>query len=192
MTCVVLDWDDTLLSSTYLKSVGYELMDDIKIDDELQKDLCNLENKITNLINGFVKNNCHILIVTNAETHWVEMSTWCFIPRIYHLLEKCKIISARSTYEHIYPKEPVKWKYHAIQDNIPDNTTTILSIGDSLVERNAVMAMKNDYTVKMVKMTTFPSLQQLIYQQTLIYNWIGYILAHKGHLDLMTSFSTRQ
>jgi len=53
-----------------------------------------------------------VTVVTNAETGWVQLSAHKFIPLVVPILSKLTIISARSTYEPMFPGSPLKWKYY--------------------------------------------------------------------------------
>jgi len=48
-------------------------------------------------------------VVTNAETGWVQLSCQKFIPLVLPMLNKLTILSARSTYEAMFPDSPLKW-----------------------------------------------------------------------------------
>jgi len=133
-------------------------------------------------------------VVTNAETGWVQLSAQKFIPLVLPILNKLTIISARSTYEPMFPGSPLKWKYYCFQERItalaPPNSKrekNVLSFGDSHVEREAVRActrgMANTRT-KSVKFAERPSMEQLRRQIELVTNCFAYIHNHEGDLDL--------
>ena len=68
-----------------------------------------LEASVCNLLElAFSYGEVHI--VTNAEAGWVELSASKFIPAVLPLLGRTKVISARSTYERMFPDAPYKWK----------------------------------------------------------------------------------
>lgn len=113
---IVFDYDDTLLPSSYIQSFGQHL--DIC---NLQYKLCMLENMIIKLLTSAIQcvgiNN--IVVITNAEKGWIQLSSQKFIPRAAKLLCRCKLISARSTYEKACSNNPTQWKllamYHQVQ-----------------------------------------------------------------------------
>jgi len=131
-------------------------------------------------------------IITNAETGWVQLSAQKFIPGVVPLLSKVKILSARSTYESLFPDAPLKWKLSAIQDkilkNIPENKEkNVLSIGDSHVEREAVRAATRNMArtrTKTVKFAERPSMEQLRRELELISLCFPSFLSHESDLDL--------
>ena len=68
-----------------------------------------LQDSVIELIERAVQTGT-VVIITNAETGWVELSCQKFMPRVAPLLNKVKVISARSTYESRYPESPCDWK----------------------------------------------------------------------------------
>ena len=120
------------------------------------------------------------MIVTNAETGWVEMSGKRFVPRILDAVQRMQlpVISARSTYEARYPGSPCDWKtaafiaqvQHAAQASC---VVDVISIGDSLHEREAAHQVSARFrdsiaTVKTVKMVERPTVEQLRRQLSLV------------------------
>jgi len=142
-TLIFLDWDDTLLPSSWVTSMGLRLEHPAELPADVTSQLQTLENSVIHLINlaNQVGTAC---IITNAETGWVELSCQRFMPRVYPYLSKVKVLSARSTYEK-ENNNPSEWKRRAFEYEIrrcfPDGTLSkrnILSLGDSLHEREAV------------------------------------------------------
>ncbi len=94
----------------------------------------------------------NVTVITNAETGWVQLSAQKFCPLVVPMLAKLTIVSARSTYESLFPDSPLKWKFYCFQERISALTLlpggigqskkerNILSFGDSHVEREAVRA----------------------------------------------------
>lgn len=190
-TLVFLDWDDTLLASSFLFKKGYQLHTPVEPSDMEQ--LKELETSVIALINLALSAG-YVHIVTNAETGWVEQSAQKFMPGVVPYLDKLRILSARSTYEGLYPDAPYQWKYFAFQDGLKhvfgENTTlekNILSFGDSHVEREAVRAVTKTFSrtkTKSVKFAEHPSTEQLRRQLELVMNCFHYIYHHDGDLDL--------
>ena len=112
------------------------------------------------------------------------------------MLNKLTIISARSTYEAMFPDSPLKWKYYAFQERIvamsAANTSkkekNVISFGDSHVEREAVRAVTRGMPSTRTKSVKFllerPSMEQLRRQIELVTNCFQYIHNHEGDLDL--------
>lgn len=195
---IIFDWDDTLLSSSYLSGKGYRLDSHLVRGDgsDLDIELGKLEQAVIVLLNTALQYGA-VHIITNAETGWVQLSAAKFIPAVVPLLSQLNICSARSTYEHMFPDSPLKWKYHAMQERLYSlyNGATcdhniekhILSFGDSHVEREAVRAVTRGLTntlTKSVKFAERPSMEQLRRQVELVNNCFTYINNHTGDLDL--------
>merc|ERR1712070_411570 len=60
----------------------------------------------------------HVIIVTNAEKGWVELTCAKFLPEVFPHLEGIKVISARSAFEHVQPPSPVQWKWLTFHQEI--------------------------------------------------------------------------
>jgi len=55
----------------------------------------------------------NVVIVTNAEKGWVELSALHFLPRCVHILKYLHILSARSMFEKRYP-QAFQWKHRCM------------------------------------------------------------------------------
>lgn len=56
-----------------------------------------------------------VVIITNAETGWVELSCRRFLPRCLPLVSSIRVVSARSTFEALHPDSPSDWKVSSIR-----------------------------------------------------------------------------
>lgn len=192
------DWDDTLLCSSFLSSEGYRLDSDMKrADDDLMRQLKDLEVSIIKVLEVSLTRG-EVQIITNAETGWVQLSAQKFVPGVVPLLDKIKIVSARSTYEGMFPGAPLKWKYCAFQNELcdllqkADVEKHIISFGDSHVEREAIRAVTKDCLntkTKNIKFAERPTIEQLQRQVELATDCFDYIHTHDGDLDLCMSLS---
>lgn len=197
-TVIFLDWDDTLLCSSFLSSEGFRLDSDMTdADQDMLSQLKELETCVINVIKLAVTFG-DVHVVTNAETGWVQLSAQKFLPGVVPLLSKVNVLSARSTYEPMFPDSPLKWKYYAFQERLShlfsntDRPKNILSFGDSHVEREAVRAVTRGFPntrTKSIKFAERPSIEQLQRQIELVTNCFQYILNHEGDLDLCMSLS---
>lgn len=60
------------------------------------------------------KANGQVLIITNAAEGWVELSAQRFMPKTAKVLRKdIEIISARTKFEKLFPREYQEWKTRA-------------------------------------------------------------------------------
>jgi hypothetical protein len=109
-----------------------------------------------------------VIIITNSDDGWVKYSCERYLPRLLPILNKYRIVSARTRYERFYPSQPLCWKAAAFAHEVNElyerndvNTSTcesleltdvssdsgseastspreIVSFGDSMEERTAV------------------------------------------------------
>jgi hypothetical protein len=198
-TVIFVDWDDTLLCSSYLSGLGLRLDSEIHQSDSLLDELKLLEQCVTQLLK-IAQTFGDVHVVTNAETGWVQLSAKKFIPGVLPLLSGVTVLSARSTYEPMFPDSPLKWKYFAFQDKLvghfsheaQDIFKNNITFGDSHVEREAVRAVTRGFSninTKSVKFAEKPSMEQLRRQIELITNCFQYIHSHDGDLDLQLTIT---
>lgn len=116
-TIIILDWDDTLLSSSWLASKGLSPFGGQPLPQEAVDQLKKLEAAVLKLLEkALLYGEVHL--VTNAETGWVEMSAEAFLPGVVPLLPKVNIVSARSSYQTKYPDQPSMWKVEAFRNGL--------------------------------------------------------------------------
>jgi len=188
-TVIFIDWDDTLLCSSYLSGQGYRLDSELESSSAIDRELKDLESSVVGLLRlAMTFGDVHV--VTNAETGWVQLSAKKFLPGVMTVLDQVKVISARSTYEQMFPDQPVKWKFCAFQERLfadSKSPKNVISFGDSHVEREAVRAVTRGLPstkTKSVKFAEKPSMEQLRRQLELVTNCFQYIHSHDGDLDL--------
>jgi len=191
-TVIFVDWDDTLLCSSYLSGQGLRIDTDIEPSNEVARELKDLEGSVIALLR-LAKMYGDVHVVTNAETGWVQLSAKKFLPGVLPLLEEVSVVSARSSYEIYFPESPLKWKFYAFRQKLIDlskkahSHKNIISFGDSHVEREAVRAVTRglpNTKTKSVKFAEKPSMEQLRRQLELVTNCFQYIHSHDGDLDL--------
>jgi hypothetical protein len=195
-TTIIFDWDDTLLSSSWLAQNGLRLDEPAEVPKEAQEQLAVLADSVISLLNRAAEfGTC--VIITNAETGWVELSCKKFMPRVVPLLGRFKVLSARSTFEVLFPESPSDWKVqafhqeiHAVYAGRPHTAKrNIISFGDSVHERTAIhkvtAGMGPTTRTKSVKFVERPTVEQLKRQVDLVHHCIEDICRHNGCLDLM-------
>jgi hypothetical protein len=110
-----------------------------------------------------------VLIVTNALEGWVEESARFYLPNVSNELRNIEILSARTTFQPIYPEFINKnfklWKYKMFQHIINNNKNNdFYSIGDSDAEFNAMIDIKQEnptINISIIKFKFEPTLQYL-------------------------------
>ena len=141
-TAIIFDWDDTILPTSILTPYEYLLVDtELEIPPALKKRLDQLDRIGSELLNR-AKMFGRVYIVTNAAEGWCELSAARFLPKVYGIVESdITIISARTKYEKLYPKQYQKWKIEAFLETRADMeeeaVTNLISIGDNDFEIQA-------------------------------------------------------
>lgn len=193
-TMLLLDWDDTMLPTTWIEAQGLSLSEESTLDDAQRWQLTIMAKHALQTLQA--AQNCGaVVLVTNAEAGWVELSCQKFMPLLYPFLQNVKILSARSTYEPQGIARPSEWKYWAFQNEIDkfykavssDHRKNIISIGDSLYEREALIRVTEhlgNSCVKSLKLKTKPDLEQLLQQHQLVSSCLDDIVNHAGSLDV--------
>ncbi|KAJ8901786.1 hypothetical protein NDN08_003992 [Rhodosorus marinus] len=171
-TLTILDWDDTILSSTHLFAEEKRAMqsNEAKASEEFSAQMTVLESRALVLLEEARKYG-DVIIITNAEAGWVELSASQFMPNVAAYLQHCKIpvISARSRSEGMFPSEPMMWKastFWCVVTSLYSNPQdlNLLVIGDGAGERVAAQLLQLNLpkaVVKTLMLLPSPSTAQL-------------------------------
>lgn len=116
---LIFDWDDTLLCSTWLAGQGFRLDTPAVIPPATVAELKRLEKAVLSLLQAAQRYG-EVVIITNAETGWVELSAQRFLPGLAPLVKTMKVVSARSTYERAFPDNPYDWKVAAFRHEVTE------------------------------------------------------------------------
>ena len=185
MALIFFDWDDTFLPSTYLKSCNVTLGSDRSIIDQMITQLATLEQLVIETINK-ARNHGRVIIITNSETGWVELSAKAFLPNLGDLLDEITIVSSRSKYAQpgvqFTSEDQIRWKRLAMKEEYAGQDN-ILSVGDSIAEQLAVKSLPGKY-VKSIKFEDHPNLYKLERQLQTMRDCMEVLISHEGHLDL--------
>ena len=136
-----------------------------------------------------------VIILTNAETGWIELTSQKFTPSLSALFESFPLISARSLYEPLGITSPFQWKLRAFERVIREHCAKmdanslqhIISFGDSIHERDAahqVCGSLSGTVCKSIKFMERPDISQLTKQHFLVTECFDQIVSHEGTLDL--------
>ncbi|OQS01937.1 hypothetical protein THRCLA_05643 [Thraustotheca clavata] len=198
-TVIFLDWDDTLLASTWVGRLGLRpkyVNEKPQIPEDVKLQLEELEECVIALLESAMKYG-RVVIITAAETGWVELSASLFMPRTLPIINSMiKVVSARSTYEDLYPDAPKKWKIEAFQHEVynhcMDNTPKhIISIGDGPTEREALINLKMSayasFHAKSLKLITYPNAVELKMEVRLLLDNLHTLCTHEEDMDLQIS-----
>lgn len=195
-TLIIFDWDDTLLPSTWLQEQGLKLDSQEGPSKEQTVQLGRAARLAARTLR-LAKHLGKVIIVTNAEKGWVELSCKKFMPRVLPVLEGVKVRSARSSFEPLGVSSPIQWKSLAFNEELEgfsggaSRRANILSLGDSLAERAALLHATEKLTTcwgKSVKFLERPQLELFLRQHRLLSMCLKPIVSHSGKLDLCLRF----
>lgn len=198
-TILIFDWDDTLLPSTWIQEQGLRLDHGCVPTDQQQALLVTMAGFAMQTLN-VAKRHGKVVLVTNAERGWIELSCQKFMPTLYPTLQDMHIVSARSTYEHQGVTSPFDWKYFAFESEIhrfyelftSEQPKNVISCGDSAHEREALIRVTgrmSNCRTKSLKFVERPEVEQLLKQHELISGYFEHIVNHDGNLDLCVTCS---
>ena len=184
----IFDYDDTILPSSWLTCI-------FSAREELSQDMVEKLKKVDQTASTLLREALKystVIIVTNAEEGWVEYSSRLFLPTVFGLLHYVTVRSARSRYAARFPEESGAWKKMTFSDELDplwdhNGSISVLSIGDSLLERDAVFsyeAANSGVIAKSIKMIDVPNPTQLSMQQQLICRDLYKMVARVKKLDL--------
>lgn len=196
-TVFVFDWDDTVLPSSWVQSQHLRLDDSSKVTPWQKEQLATVA-KIASETLTKAKLHGTVVLVTNAQRGWIELSCAKFMPTLAPLLEDLKLVSARTTYESPQVPSPLEWKLRAFEDEIQGHFTpetaadpllrkNCVSLGDSLHEREALLKATGKLPscrAKSLKFVERPDINQLCEQHSLVVSCFEKLVHHDGDLDL--------
>jgi len=196
-TLFIFDWDDTVLPSTWLQRQHLRLDDASTVSQWQREKLAEVANSAIELIRN-AKQCGTVVLVTNAERGWIELSCRKFLPTLMPLLESVKSVSARTTFESRGVTSPLEWKLRAFESEISTiysretlncsaSRKNVLSLGDSLHEREALLRATADLpncVSKALKFVERPDISQICKQQSLVNSCFDRVVHHDGCLDL--------
>jgi hypothetical protein len=107
---ILLDWDDTVLPTSYLAQKGIGLDD--PVPEDVAEVLANYAVHARATLE-ILQDKGHLVIVTNAEEGWVELTCSKFLPALESVIRDVECVSARSCYEPQGFVTPVEWKEEA-------------------------------------------------------------------------------
>jgi hypothetical protein len=195
-TLFILDWDDTLLTTTRLTS-SYGVLGPAAatpLPDKLVRGLQLLEHDVNQLIDAVCERG-RVVVVTNAAKGWVQQSGRRFIPGVVkHITEVgIQVVSAQEAFARSCPSgDPTDWKKKAFLREVSSGACkpadlNFISVGDSIFERAAshyVSKRKGIGITKTVKFIDMPTIDQLRRQLTMLTSRLDLIYLSKHSLDV--------
>jgi hypothetical protein len=168
-TLFFVDWDDTLLPSTWLLERG---INESALDTSEEEKA--LLDRVDVGVTRFLSVLCElgtVVILTSASLQWLFSSQAAFLPRTALVAASLSNVSARDLYEEYFPGDPTAWKTSAMHDVMSrhfEHTChrgNVISIGDSTQERLALFYAVNTIggaLAKSVKCIERPSVDVLV------------------------------
>jgi hypothetical protein len=196
---VIFDWDDTLLPSSWLLKHDLKIVANSRLpNDEEKLELRRVARRVIKTLRR-AKRSGTVIIITNAEKGWVELTCRHFMPEVAPLLEGIRIMSARSAFEPAWPALPIQWKrlcFHAEISAFFDSLSAhlvaaghrenVISIGDSLHEREALIRATElrHCWKKSIKFLDQPSPEHLVKQHELLSSCLPTLAEFTDNVDL--------
>ena len=186
------DWDDTLFCTSHLAKLRVSVTEEkLAISEDLRSELSQYAQTVEETLR-VARRLGRVVIVTNAESGWVELTCSRFMPDLYqNVVQYLPIISARSCYETANIRSPVDWKRLAVTKLIKElENVHVVSFGDSSHEREALMQTSQQMNllsacrIKSLKLIERPDLAALNKQHLLIQQCLIQIIDHPLSLDL--------
>mmetsp|Transcript_87199 Transcript_87199/g.154444 ORF Transcript_87199/g.154444 Transcript_87199/m.154444 type:complete len:325 (+) Transcript_87199:77-1051(+) len=199
-TVIIFDWDDTLCpSTTCMRTHGLSVLGALP-EGELAAALEELAAEGRVLIEAAFELAEKVVIVTNAEEGWVDLSCRAWLPGLQDIVAKCEVLSARSTWEPQGVQSPAGWKARTFEDVIEkfysryqnQSWKNIISVGDAPHEREALArvvrwaptASGKRCRSKSVKFVLRPSIDHLTRELQMLRESLKEIVWHDDDLDL--------
>mmetsp|Transcript_36017 Transcript_36017/g.90523 ORF Transcript_36017/g.90523 Transcript_36017/m.90523 type:complete len:340 (+) Transcript_36017:97-1116(+) len=199
-TIIILDWDDTMCpSTTCMRDYGLHVYGDPP-SGALAQALEEHAIECQLLLEQAAELADKVVIVTNAETGWVDLSCKAWLPRLRDCRAWPEVASARSTWEPQGVTSPAGWKARTFEDAIDkfysryphQSWKNIISIGDAPHEREALSRVVRWAPTgsgkrcrsKSVKFVLRPSVQQLTREIQMLRESLKDICWHDDDLDL--------
>jgi hypothetical protein len=199
---ILIDWDDTLNPSSWCMKNGV-LTVRAPFNSEIQA-LRELSLKVSLTLQRCLGNG-FVVIVTNAEAGWVELSAKSLLPDVSRLLAHIPVISSRSLFEAVVPDAPTLWKaltfgklisewFESFPEEIllNDFSLEVLSIGDADHEREALLHVCSEHEVKFIsktiKLLERPTIEDLKKQHDVIQDKLDWLLTHHQPFDVFYNF----
>lgn len=198
-TLMIFDWDDTMLPSTWIAGEQLRLDEHSILSDEQREQLRELSRCVQKTLQ-VAKREGTVVLVTNAERGWIELSAHKFMPEVVPLLESCKLISARTAHESPACPHPLDWKLQAFAremktcalntDGEVEEVATfanVLSLGDGAHEREAVLCISSSLPGcrgKSMRFLERPGIGELCRQHRLLKKRLKQLVRHEGDLDI--------
>lgn len=194
---IVLDYDDTLFPTTELRRMGYATTVQEKLPDTEVAAIRQIEDQAIRLVE-LCSLYGSLVLLTNAESRWLRLSTSSYMPRLHKQLAQCSRTVYGREFSATCPDDPGKWKELAFRSELrslrkelrDDQSIQLVSIGDSTFERQAAKDAGAAFEefgqveVKTIKMMDLPNFSLLKRQLEVLCLALAPILDQRGPMDI--------
>ena len=202
-TLLVLDYDDTLFPTTELRRMGYATAVEETLPEDMVEKIGRIEEQAVQMVQQCTRYG-QVLLLTNAESRWLTLSTRCYMPKLLQVLaEHARVAYGREWSSPANEHDPGMWKQLAFENELrtlrqqlgPETAIRLVSVGDSTFERKAakVAATGAEFgkvEVKTVKLMDLPSFSLLQRQLEVLCLALEPILMQRGTLDVEVALNT--
>lgn len=125
---VIVDYDDTILPSTFVDRWK------IAKSTDLPQHFQNMLEELSRCTEKFLEEASkygEVIIITNSDEGWVQFSAERYCPALLPVLSKYPIVSARTRYEKFYPCQPLCWKAAAFAHEVNEIYDSLKNVDDS-------------------------------------------------------------
>jgi hypothetical protein len=101
-------------------------------------------------------------MITNSDEGWVKYSCEKYLPMLLPVLDKYRIVSARTQYERFYPLEPRCWKAAAFADEVNKCFISQLADDDGNISLGSTDVSSDDSSSSSRTKSPAPLLREII------------------------------
>lgn len=177
MIITIFDFDDTLFATTYFQSIPTDSLHlAISIDGVIRK----------------AAEIGEIIIVTNATKSWFDLCSEKYLSKSFYLKKyKERVFSSIDNLD--IKNVPVsEWKPRAFKKVLKPffkdkQSHTLFAFGDTDYDRNAALQIREKYknvNVNSIQLIQKPTLNVLLYEHILIYNFLCNLSTLKSNVDI--------
>mmetsp|Transcript_4312 Transcript_4312/g.9282 ORF Transcript_4312/g.9282 Transcript_4312/m.9282 type:complete len:345 (+) Transcript_4312:219-1253(+) len=180
--CIVFDWDDTILPTTWLQK-NKLLTVAARMRPLWQRQLAQLAELCLKTI-AIAEALGNVIIITASTPGWVEQSCEIFLPS---MLPKVRTLPC---YAKPLSSMMMAFKVETFA-KVCRSFSTVVSLGDGASERQGVLALAAPgRKVKSVKMRDMPTMHQINQQHELLQTRLTDVVSTAQDLDLRCQFNT--
>lgn len=115
---LIFDWDDTILPSSFVDKAQAD--NTTELPQQYHGLFREIEICAEKCLSAAAKHG-EVIIITNSDEGWVKYSAERWLPNLLPVLDKYRVISARTRYERFYPHQPLCWKAAAFAHEVNEH-----------------------------------------------------------------------